>query len=236
VLGAVIATVSLRGTPNVVHRAEVGLRFTGEVLHNSAAMRLIVGYTFHNWELWGMFTWAPAFMGAVVAASGTGSLRAVQIGAQISATFHLVGLLASSSMGRLADRLGSRTLLLVLAGASTVCSLAFGWLIHWPLVIVVVVGVLYGFTAVGDSPVLSSALTQVVTPSYLGAALALRALLGWGASSVAPLVFGAVLDATNGSGATPTVWGWAFSSLAIAGCGAIFCAAGLPATARRALS
>ena len=85
-------------------------------------------------------------------------------------------------------------------------------------------GALYGFTALGDSPVLSTAFTEAVRPAYLGSGLALRSLLGFGAGAIAPLVFGAVLDATNAPGATPTTWGWAFVTLGLGGAAAAWCA------------
>jgi MFS family permease len=128
-----------------------------------------------------------------------------------------MGLLASSTMGRLSDHLGRRTVLVALAAISTVCSFTIGWLVSAPAAIVVAVGALYAFTALGDSPVLSTALTEAVRPAYLGAALALRSFLGFGAGAVAPLVFGAVLDATNPRGVAPATWGWAFAALGLGG-------------------
>ena len=73
--------------------------------------------------------------------------------------------------------------------------------------------------ALGDSPIYSTAITEVVAPAYRGSALALRSLTGYGAGAVAPLVFGAILDwyGTRSAGA----WGWAFVSLGIAGAGAV---------------
>ncbi|HSE93466.1 MAG TPA: MFS transporter, partial [Methylomirabilota bacterium] len=79
----------------------------------------------------------------------------------------------------------------------------------------------------GDSPVLSTAFTEAVSPAYLGAALALRSLLGFGAGAIAPLVFGAVLDWTNPPGVAPTAWGWAFVVLGLGGLGATMCAWGV---------
>ena len=58
-------------------------------------------------------------------------------------------------------------------------------------------GLLYGFAALGDSPIYSTAITEVVAPAYRGAALALRSLLGYGAGAAAPLVFGASSTGTG---------------------------------------
>ena len=141
-----------------------------------------------------------------------------------------MGLLASSTMGRLSDFLGRRRVLLTLAALSTACAFVIGWLIASPVPVVASIGAVFGFTALGDSPVLSVALTEAVRPAYLGAALAIRSLLGFGAGAIAPLVFGAILDATNPQGVTPSAWGWAYVALGLGGLIAILCAYGLRPT------
>jgi MFS family permease len=227
VAGAGLSWLALRTTPNTVHPRRAGARFGTAVMRNPRAWRLIVGYTFHSWELLGMWAWIPAFLAASFAVTGAGDVRAVELGAYVSAAFHLVGLVASTSMGGLSDRLGRRAVLFGLASSSALCSFVFGWLIGWPLAVIFAVGAVYGFTALGDSPVLSTALTEAVSPSYLGAALAVRSFMGFGAGAVAPLAFGAVLDATNPAGVAPTVWGWSFVTLGVGGAAAAFCAFGL---------
>jgi MFS family permease len=235
VIGVLLVWLVLRTTPNVIHPRGHGLRFGTEVLRNPQAMRLIVGYMFHSWEALGMWSWAPAFLTASLAFSGALGVRAVSLGAYMSASFHIMGLVASSSMGGLSDRLGRRALLVGLAGISAVCSFTFGWLLAWPAALVVTIGAIYGFTAIGDSPVLSTALTESVKPAYLGSALALRSFVGFGAGAIAPLAFGVVLDATNTVGSTPTNWGWAFAVLGGGGLIATLCAYGLkPAPAASA--
>jgi len=224
VLGVALAWWALRRTPNVVHARGQGVRFGAAVLKNRPAMRLILGYTFHSWELLGMWAWVPAFLTAAIALAGAGSARAVERAAYVSAAFHVMGLIASSSMGRLSDHLGRRRVLFALAATSAACSLSFGWLVAAPLSLVFVVGALYGFTALGDSPVLSTALTEAVAPSHLGSALAFRSFLGFGAGAIAPVVFGNILDLTNPPGPFPVTWGWAFVALGVGGIAAAFCA------------
>lgn len=234
-LGVLVSWWALRDAPNLVHVRPTGARFGREVVRNRPAMRLMLGYTFHSWELLGMWAWTPAFVAASLAMAGLGGLLSVERGAYVSAAFHVMGLLASSSMGWLSDHLGRRTVLLGLAAFSTLCSSAFGWLIGWPAAMVVGVGAVYGFTALGDSPVLSTAFTEAVSPAYLGSALALRSLLGFGAGAIAPLAFGAMLDLTNSPGRPPTTWGWAFMTLGLGGLGATICAWGFrPAHERTA--
>jgi MFS family permease len=223
--GAILAWFALRSTPDLVHsRSTPGSSFRTDVLRNKPAMRLIGAYTFHSWELAGMWAWAPAFIAAVLTVGGTASGSAIELGAYSAAAFHVLGLTAASSMGPLSDRLGRRPVLVVLAAGSAMCSFAFGWLIDWPVGLVLAVGAIYGFTALGDSPVLSTALTEVIAPRYLGAALAVRSLLGVLAAAIAPLAFGAVLDAANPGPGMPRAWGWAFVLLGCGGVGATVCA------------
>jgi MFS family permease len=85
-------------------------------------------------------------------------------------------------------------------------------------------GLFYAFSTLGDSPVLSAALTEEVTPSYLGTAFGIRSMLGFGAGAVSPVVFGAILDFTNPGQQVYTTWGWAFISLGIPGFGAVWAA------------
>jgi len=226
-LGWFLAWVTLRRTAVPAPGRRKEQRFTREVLGNRPAMLLIWGYTCHNWELLGMWSWTPAFLAACLALTGSTEVSAAGYGAYITASFHFVGLLASFSMGTLSDRMDRARILLALAAASMACSFLFGWSAGWPLVLVVGIGLVYAFTALGDSPILSAALTEEVDAAYLGAALGFRSLVGFGAGAVAPVAFGAVLDWANPMTHGQRVyadWGWAFSVLGLGGAGAVWAA------------
>jgi MFS family permease len=219
VLGGALAWVAGRATANVIPARAVGQKFGAEVLKNRPAILVIAGYTFHSWELLGMWAWTPAFLAACFVAAGAELTRGAGLGAYLTSLFHLTGMMASLLAGLLADRFGRTPVMLVMAAISAACSLVFGWLIGASLALIVGVGLLYGFAALGDSPIYSTAITEVVAPAYRGSALALRSLLGYGAGAIAPLLFGAILDwyGVGNAGA----WGWAFVSLGIAGVGAV---------------
>ncbi len=216
VLGALAAVWTVKGMPTLIHPRRAGEGFSSEFLRNPAAILLTIGYTCHSWELLGMWAWTPAFLSASLVLQGQDLTRATGGGARLGALFHVTGFLASSTAGHLSDRFGRTTVIIAMLAVSTVCSLTFGWLISAPFWILLLVGLLYGFSGVGDSPVLSVALTEAVAPQVLGSALAVRSLLGFGAGAVAQWSFGRVLDATN-AGPPYTRWGWAFCLLAIGG-------------------
>jgi MFS family permease len=222
-IGAVIAWFTLWRTKNTVIKRQGTQRFVWDALGNKPTRLLIAGYSFHNWELQGMWTWTPAFLTACFAFGGTETLKAAGLGSYVTSFFHFFGILASFSMGFLSDRWGRAVVLLALSGVSSTCSFLFGWTFGWPLIITIGLGAVYAFSSLGDSPVLSAALSESADPAYLGAAFGIRSLLGFGAGAVAPLVFGLVLDWTNTAaiGRLYVHWGWAFSSLGVMGLGAI---------------
>jgi len=222
-VGAVLAWITLLRTAVGKPQRSSGQRFDREVLRNRPVMALIGGYTGHSWELLGMWAWTPAFLAVAFVAAGHEGIQAVGIGAYLTAGFHLIGLVASFSMGWLSDRLGRAPLMIVLAGVSTLCSFSFGWTMGLPLSIVFLVGMVYSFSGLGDSPILSATLTESVNVSYMGAAFGLRSVLGFSAGAISPVVLGAVLDMTNRGvveNGVYTNWGWAFSILGIGGLGA----------------
>ena len=222
-IGAAIAWLTLWQTKNTVMKRPGNQRFVRDILGNKPVMLLIAGYSFHNWELQGMWTWTPAFLTACFAFGGVETLMATGLGSYVTSFFHFLGILASFSMGFLSDRWGRAVVLLALSGVSSTCSCLFGWTFGWPLVVTIGLGAVYAFSSLGDSPVLSAALSEAADPACLGAAFGIRSLLGFGAGAVAPLVFGLVLDWTN-TGAIGRLyvhWGWAFSSLGLMGLGAI---------------
>jgi len=222
IAGGGLAWIAMHSTGDAVPPRATHQRFAGEVLRNRPAMLVIAGYIFHSWELLGMWAWTPAFLAACFVAAGAGLTRGAGLGAYVTSLFHLTGMLAALVAGVFADRFGRTPVILVMAAVSAGCSLVFGWLIGASLALVVGVGLLYGFAALGDSPIYSTALTEVVAPAYRGSALALRSLLGYGAAAIAPLLFGVILDwqGTRNAGA----WGWAFVSLGAAGLGAVLSA------------
>ncbi len=223
-VGLIFSWFALRTTPNNIHPRVERLGVTTILRQNRNACLLIAGYTFHGWELLGMWSWTPAFFAAIIAISGNSFGETAQFGAYLVATMHLVGALASVSMGRLADRLGRRVVLIQVAAIGACLSLVIGWLTTWPIVLVVLIARVYYFLAIGDSPVVATALTEAVEPSHLGSILAVRSLFGFGAGGIAPIMFGAMLDLTNPPGTAPETWGWAFTVLGFGGLTATLCA------------
>ena len=105
---------------------------------------------------------------------------------------------------------------------SSLISLLFGWTRTSPLWLVLPLSLLYGFMVTAESSVLSTGITELALPGGLGRTMALQSLLGFGAASLSPIVFGFILDTTNPPDALARYgyfpnWGWAFVILGIGG-------------------
>jgi MFS family permease len=236
VLGMALGFWVLRDTPNIVHPVPEGHDARASlraVWRNKPAMLAIWGYTFHAWELLGLWAWLPAFF-AVALAHGAGiSLQAASLGATLSALTYLVAVVGSVLGGSLSDRWGRTMVILLMSITSIACSFSFGWMLGLPMWILVTVAVLYNFAGVADSSIHSTALTELINPRFLGAAYSLRSVLGFGAGAIAPWVFGLVLDWGKAGPiqSENVVWGLAWSTLgagALLGPAVILWLRGLP--------
>ena len=211
---------TLRETPNIVHPAPAA-HGAGpslvEVLRNRPAMLLIWAYVFHSWELLGMWAWLPAFLAISAAAGGDVTAQVVGVGAMLSAITFISSMAGSIAGGSLSDRWGRTAVILAMSCASLACSFAFGWMLAWPLWLLLIVAIVYNVTAIGDSSVYSTAVTELVPPRYLGAAYSIRSVLGFGAGAVSPWTFGLVLDWARGGPLQSESWAWglAWTSLGV---------------------
>lgn len=196
--------------------------FSGEILQNRPALLVIFGYASHAWEMYGMRSWLAPFFTAALTGWGVAAGRATMTASTIAAALVGLGAFSTALTGLLSDRFGrTRTVATVMAG-SVCCSLVFGWLIHTTLWLALGIGILYGWLIVAEAPVFSTALTEVVAPGYLGAAMGLQSLVGYTMGMISPAVFGWALDRFQGWQPLPGIdgsWGLAFSTLAL---GALF--------------
>ena len=219
ILGAVIPLVILRGMTERKPEPR-GRLLKKEVLTNRPALLMITGYSAHTWELEAQRAWTPAFLVACYLALGSTRDSAIQAGAALSSVMYIMGFVSTLVAGTWSDRWGRTAVIMAMMAISISGSFSFGWLIGSPMAGVMIVGLAYGFAVIAESPVYSSGLSELVSPNFLGTALALRSLIGFGIGAVAPTAFGLVLDLTN-SGETQKAfgylpqWGWAFSMLGL---------------------
>lgn len=224
-IGLLIALRALRGTPNLIHRHpdEAAEKKKGNpvttVLKNKPVMLSTWAYTFHSWEHLGMKAWLPAFFAAAAHVAGMGITEAASLGAVLTAITYVTSSGGSIAGGWISDRYGRTASMLLMSCTSVVCSFTLGWFISIPLWLLTCIAAFYSFTAVADSGVYSTSITELVPPRQLGATYSVRSVFGFGAGAVSPWVFGMVLDAVRSSAGSSEqlAWAAAWSSLGLAG-------------------
>jgi MFS family permease len=219
--GAFYGVWLMRGVadePHLSHPTAPALDRFREVLRNKPAMKVIWAYTFHSWELLGVWAWIAAYL-AVAASQGSAvDTKTAGLGALLAGLTHLTSMAGSVIGGHLSDARGRTYVMLVMGSISVACGFVFGWLVTAPLWLLVAVGMLYNLSGIGDSSTFSTAITEVVPARILGTAYAIRSVMGFGAGIVSPWAFGFVLDAARHGGLSENaVWGLAWSLLALGG-------------------
>jgi len=219
--GAFYGVWLMRGVadePHLSHPTTPALVRFREVLRNKPAMKVIWAYTFHSWELLGVWAWIAAYL-AVAASQGSAvDTKTAGLGALLAGLTHLTSMAGSVIGGHLSDARGRTYVMLVMGSISVACGFVFGWLVTAPLWMLVAVGMLYNLAGIGDSSTFSTAITEVVPARILGTAYAIRSVMGFGAGIVSPWAFGFVLDAARHGGLSENaVWGLAWSLLALGG-------------------
>ncbi len=217
-----LALAALRATPNIVHPRPAGHSLAASipaVLRNRRGMLSVWGYTFHSWELLGLWAWMPAFLTAALTASGTAPAQAAALGVTLSALTYVANIGGSIVGGVMSDRWGRTQTILLWSSASLALSLSIGWLIALPVTLLVALACLLNFSAIADSSVHSTVIAESVPPHILGAAYAVRSVVGFGTGVVSPVVFGWALDFAGGgrTSADAIAWGLAWTTLGLGG-------------------
>jgi MFS family permease len=216
----ILGVLVLRNTLNCVHPRPPGdslLSALPAVWRNRRGMLSIWGYTFHNWELLGLWAWLPAFLTAALILNG--SEESSSIALQLAALTYVANIAGSIVGGTMADRWGRTQTILLWSCTSLALSFSIGWLIALPLGVLVGLACLYNFAGIADSSTHSTLLAESVPPHTLGVAYAVRSVLGFGMGVVSPVVFGWALDLAGGGkqSGDAFAWGIAWATLGLGG-------------------
>ncbi len=218
----IVGLAALHGTPNLVHPRPAGeslLASLPAVLRNRRGMLSVWGYTFHSWELLGLWAWLPAFLTAVLAAGGASASGAAATALSFSALTYVANIAGSITGGTMADRWGRTQTILLWSCVSLALSFSIGWLTALPLALLVLLACVYNFAAIADSSVHSTVLAESVPPHYVGVAYAVRSVFGFGTGVISPVVFGWALDLAGGGKASGDAfaWGIAWTTIGLGG-------------------
>lgn len=162
-----------------------------------------------------------AYLTAVRTHAGYSLNEATMTGSSFAGIATVVAAFATASIASISDRVSRTKTIIAVLVLGFVSVFGLGFTLESPWVIVVLVTMIAAFLSNADSAVISTTLTEVVPPGYLGRTLAIYSFLGFLAGSISPYVFGKTLDIAlaleplNGVSAS-IPWRWAFFTLAAA--------------------
>ena len=202
-LGGLIA-LGVREGPFPFPRATFDPRQIGVVFSNRGVRLASVGYFGHMWELFAMYAWFLVFFTEHLAATDVPAFPTAAI-----VTFVVIGMGSIGSFvgGVMSDRWGRSSTTIVMLAVSGICSLGIGLAYRKSTWLVVVIGLVWGFSVVADSAQFSAIVTEVADQSYVGTALTMQLAIGF-TVTVATIWLIPIVEAA-------VTWRWAFAVLAL---------------------
>ena len=174
--GGVITDLVVREGPFPFPKATFDPAQAWRVFANRGVRLASFGYFGHMWELFAMYAWFLLFFSEALRAQGAtvGSAAAYATFAVIA-----IGALGCWLGGILGDRWGRTRTTALMMGISGSCCLLVGLLFNSPTWLLLLVGLVWGFTVVADSAQFSAMVTELADQSYVGTALTLQLAIGF---------------------------------------------------------
>jgi MFS family permease len=173
-------------------------RQVANVFRNRGVRLANFGYFGHMWELYAMWTWAPAMLRASM-----GESPLAEAGSFIVIGSGAIGCVAA---GLLADRYGRPMIASTAMAISGACCLIVGFLFGGSPIALLVVAAIWGASVVADSAQFSASVTEFADPRYLGTALTMQTCIGFLITTVSIRLMPMLVAAA----------GWRFAFIALA--------------------
>ena len=215
VAAALVGLAMPRGRTRAAGRPAPALLDFRPVLRNRRTLPYIIGYTAHNYELFGQRSWMVAFL--VFTASLQPADAPMWVGAAtLAAMINLLGPVMSVTGNELALRFGRTRVIFTFMTASGLLACVLGYTAPLPWMLVFLIMCLHYGLMLGDSAALTAGAVAAAHPDERGATMAVYSFVGFSSAIFAPLVFGSVLDVAGGN-RNPLAWGLAFASIGLFG-------------------
>lgn len=168
------------------------------VFRNRGVRLANFGYFGHMWELYAMWTWAPAMLRASM-----GESPLAEAGSFIVIGSGAIGCVAA---GLLADRYGRPVIASTAMAISGACCVIIGFLFGASPVALLIVSAIWGASVVADSAQFSASITELGDPRYLGTALTMQTCIGFLITTISIRMMPLLVTAVG--------WRYAFIALA----------------------
>lgn len=190
-----------------------------KVLKNRGVLLVILLYMAHTWEVFGLRNWMTAYLTTARTNAGYSLSEATITGSSLAGIATVIAAFATASIAAISDRVSRTKTIIIVLLLGFIFVFGLGFTLEFPWIIVVLVTIFAAFLSNADSAVISTTLTEVVPPGYLGRTLAIYSFLGFLAGSISPYIFGKTLDTAIALGLGNDIssgipWRWAFLTLA----------------------
>ena len=182
------------------------------VFRNGAAMRYVLGYGLHCWELFTLRSWLVAYLDARVAAGAESLWRPTTVAMIVV----LVGVPGSILGNELAMRMGRVRSIVVVTMLTALLAILVGFTWTWPAIALALLLIVYKFMVMADSGALTAGAVGEAEPDRRGATMAVHSTIGFFGAFIGPVMFGLTLDWAGGP-QQAGAWTAAFVSLAAVG-------------------
>jgi MFS family permease len=201
-VGGAIVLFFVRDGPYALPNQPFDISQVTNIVRNRGMRLANFGYFGHMWELYAMWTWAPAMIRASIARSGGEPALAD------AASFAVIGCgaIGCVAAGLLADRYGRTLVASVAMAISGACCIAIGFLFGGSPSLLLAVAALWGASVVADSAQFSACITELGDPRYVGTALTMQTCIGFLITTISIWLTPLLVDAVG--------WSWAFVALA----------------------
>jgi len=199
-----VAAIAVKDGPFPFPESRFDPTQIGRVFANRGVRLASIGYFGHMWELFAVYAWFLVFFSDHLALQGSDVLP---LAAFVTFAVIAAGSVGSWLAGLLADRWGRTNTTSLMLAVSGVCSLVIGLAFEGPNWLVIIIGLVWGFTVVADSAQFSAIVTETGDQSYVGTALTMQVAVGF-TVTVATIWLIPVLEAA-------VTWRWAFAILAL---------------------
>jgi MFS family permease len=174
-IGGAIILLFVRDGPYALPSQRFDFAQVTAVFRNRGVRLANFGYFGHMWELYAMWTWAPAMIRASLAASGDPAWLAEAASFVVIAS----GAAGCVAAGRLADRAGRTVVASAAMAVSGACCAAIGWFFGGSPAVLLIIAAVWGATVVADSAQFSACVTELSDQRYIGTALTLQTCIGF---------------------------------------------------------